>query len=138
MVRLNLTTKNEIIERFQKGATTGEIMTEYKLSRSTAQRIKNDLNDNVSNASSSKSEMNELLNDLNNVHMTDEMTDQVKMTDEMTDDIQPIYKNDTFHNLRGKMNIIDKLDLFNENKKPIQQHQPVQNHQPIQQHQPKI
>ena len=60
------------------------------------------------------------------------------MTDEMTDDIQPIYKNDTFHNLRGKMNIIDKLDLFNENKKPIQQHQPVQNHQPIQQQNQKI
>ena len=35
------------------------------------------------------------------------------------------------------MNIIDKLDLFNENKKPIQQHQPIQNHQPIQQEQPK-
>ena len=43
MVKLNNAIKNDILEKFKNGSRTGDIMTEYKLSRSSVQRIKNEL-----------------------------------------------------------------------------------------------
>ena len=42
MVKLNENTKNEILEKLKNGSSTGSIMNEYNLSRSTVQRIKNE------------------------------------------------------------------------------------------------
>jgi DNA invertase Pin-like site-specific DNA recombinase len=43
MVKLNNDLKNEILEKFKNGSSTGSIMNEYKLSRSTVQRLKNEI-----------------------------------------------------------------------------------------------
>ncbi len=40
MVKLNNDLKFEILERIKNGLSTGKVMTEYKLSRSTVQRLK--------------------------------------------------------------------------------------------------
>jgi hypothetical protein len=81
MVKLSNEIKNDILEKFKNGSSTGSIMTEYKLSRSTVQRIKNNspllYEENTSYASSSKEELNDLLNDLND--------EPLKKTDKKTD-----------------------------------------------------
>ena len=119
-------------------------MTDYKLSRSTVQRIKNNTpllyEENTSYASSSKEELNDLLNDLNDdlpVKMNDKMNDKknAKMNDQMNNKMNdqmnnqmnnriiedevirvqnPVQIDTTFHNIHGKLDIINKLDLFNE------------------------
>ena len=139
MVKLNENTKKEILEKIQNGSSTGSIMNDYKLSRSTVQRLRNEApilnqDDNTSYASSSKEELNTLLNDLNNdlpieplLKMNDQMNDQIMNERIVQDEVirvqQPVQKRDTtFENLNGKMDIINKLDLFNESKvnKPVQ------------------
>ena len=143
MVKLNENTKNEILEKIKNCSRTIDIMTEYKLSRSTVQRIKNEhpllYEDNTSYASSSKEDMNQLLNNLNDVlpiepvKMTDQKTDVIMNDRIVQDEIirvnEPVQIDSTFHNIHGKMDIINKLDLFNEkvSHKPVQnQNQPVQ------------
>ena len=153
MVKLNNDLKNEILEKFKNGSRTGAIMNQYKLSRSTVQRIKNELyEDNTTYASSKdgkddQKDIDDLWNDLNDIKKTD-----IKMTDKMTDikknDIimneriiedeiirsepKPAQKDSTFENIHGKLDIINKFDLFGEKvtNKPAQ-NQPVQN-QPVQ------
>jgi hypothetical protein len=139
MVKLSNEIKNEILEKFKNGSSTGSIMNEYKLSRSTVQRIENEqpllYEDNTSYASSSKEDMNQLLNDLNDepVKMNDQKTDVIMNNRIVQDEIirvdEPVKIDSTFHNIHGKMDIINKLDLFNEKvtNKPVQnQNQPVQ------------
>ena len=150
MVKLNENTKNEILEKFKNGSSTGSIMTEYKLSRSTVQRLRNEqpllYEDNTSYASSSKEELNNLLNDLNDEPpiieppiIEPQIIDPVQMNDRIVQEetirVQnPVQRDTTFQNIHGKLDIINKLDLFNESKvnnKPVQQqnqsfNQPVQ------------
>jgi hypothetical protein len=148
MVKLSNEIRNEILEKFKNKVSTGSIINEYKLSRSTVQRLRNELpllnqDDNISYASSSKEELNNLLNDLNNETPTIEpqIIEPIKMNDQMTDQmnnrivqdevirVQEPVQNSTFSNIHGKMDIINKLDLFNEkvSHKPVQnQNQPVQ------------
>ena len=150
MVKLNNDLKNGILEKFKNGSKTGTIMNQYKLSRSTVQRIKNELyEDNTSYASSKdkkddQKDIDDLLNDLNDIKKTDIQKTDIQKTDKKTDiqmnerliedeiiRLEPVQKDSTFENLNAKMNIINKLDLFNEkvNHKPVQQqNQPVQNH----------
>lgn len=138
MVKLSPELKNEIIEKLNNGASTGQIMNEYKLSRSTVQRFKNNnssKNETKSNISSND-DINELFDDLHNNEEEEEnnlkMTDQ-KIPEKMTD--QPIQQiDDTFHNIRGKIDVINKLDLFDEKPKINYQPQPQprQNIQPTQ------
>ena len=148
MVKLSNEIRNEILEKFKNGSRTIDIMNDYKLSRSTVQRLRNELpllnqDDNTSYASSSKEELNNLLNDLNDdlpiepIQKTDQKNDVI-MNDQMNDRIieeetirvnKPVQIDSTFHNIHGKMDIINKLDLFNEkvSHKPVQnQNQPVQ------------
>jgi hypothetical protein len=143
MVKLNNSIKSDILEKIRNGSTTGSIIKEYGLSRSSVQRIKNELpllshDDNTSYASSSKEELNNLLNDLNDpiieqpVKMTDQKTDMNhnnRIIEEETIRVQnPVQIDSTFHNIHGKMDIINKLDLFNESK--VNQNQNQSFHQP--------
>ena len=93
MVKLSNEIRNEILEKFKNKVSTGSIINEYKLSRSTVQRLRNELpllnqDDNTSHASSSKEDLNNLLNDLNddlpiiepfkkNDQMNDQMNDRI-------------------------------------------------------------
>ena len=150
MVKLNNDLKFEILERIKNGLSTGKVMTEYKLSRSTVQRLKNEVyEDNTTYASSKdgkddQKDIDDLLHDLNDKikpiikpknkpkNEPIEMTEP-KITDsepEMT--YQPVQRDTTFENIQNKMDIINKLDLFNEkvSQKPVQQ--PIQYNQPVQ------
>ena len=146
MVKLNNDLKNEILEKFKNGSRTGAIMNQYKLSRSTVQRIKNELyEDNTSYASSKdkkddQKDIDDLLNDLNdikktNIQKTDKKTD-IQMNERLIEDeiirLEPVQKDSTFENIHGKIDIINKFDLFGEKEKTS--HKPVQNNQPVQNH----
>ena len=145
MVKLNNDLKNEILEKFKNGSKTGTIMNQYKLSRSTVQRIKNELyEDNTTYASSKdgkddQKDIDDLLNDLNDLtdKKTDKKTDIIMNERIIEDEIirsepKPVQRDSTFENIHGKLDIINKFDLFGEktSNKPVQ-NQPVQN-QPIQ------
>ena len=87
MVKLNNSLKNEILEKFKNGSRTGSIMTEYKLSRSTVQRLKNEIyEDNTTYASSKdkkddQKDIDDLLNDLNDIKKTDIQKTDIQKTD---------------------------------------------------------
>ena len=131
MVKLNNSLKNEILEKFKNGSSTGSIMTEYKLSRSTVQRLKNEIYEDNNTYASSKDQkddqkdIDDLLNDLNDIKKTDiKKTDiqktDIKMNERLIEDEiirlepKPVQKDSTFENIHGKMNIINKFDLFGE------------------------
>ena len=149
MVKLNNSLKNDILQKMKNGSSTGSIMTEYKLSRSTVQRLKNEIYEDNSTYASSKDgkddqkDIDDLLNDLN---ITDKMTDikktDIKKTDKKTDipinerliedeiirlEPNPAQRDTTFENIHGKLDIINKLDLFDESKKVS--HKPVHQNQ---------
>ena len=143
MVKLTNELKNEILEKIKNGSKTGEIMNQYKLSRSTVQRLKNEIYEDNNTYVSSKDgkddqkDVDDLLNDLNDIKKTDIKKTDIKKTDikineRLIEDeiIKPVQKDSTFENIHGKMDIINKLDLFGEktNNKPVQYNQPVQNH----------
>ena len=71
MVKLNNSLKNDILQKIKNGSSTGSIMTEYKLSRSTVQRLKNEIYEDNNTYASSKDQkddqkdIDDLLNDLN-------------------------------------------------------------------------
>ena len=129
MVKLSNEIRNEILEKFKNKVSTGSIINEYKLSRSTVQRLRNELpllnqDDNTSYASSSKEELNNLLNDLNNdlpiepIQKTDQKNDVIMNDRIVQDEVirvqEPVQIDTTFHNIHCKLDIINKLDLFNE------------------------
>jgi hypothetical protein len=143
MVKLTNELKNEILEKFKNGSKTGEIMNQYKLSRSTVQRLKNEIYEDNNTYVSSKDgkddqkDVDDLLNDLNDIKKTDIKKTDIKKTDikineRLIEDeiIKPVQRDSTFENIHGKMDIINKLDLFGEktSHKPVQYNQPVQNH----------
>ena len=143
MVKLNNSLKNDILQKMKNGSSTGSIMTEFKLSRSTVQRIKNELYEDNSTYASSKDQkddqkdIDELLNDLNDNKKTDTQKTDTQKTDKKTDKktdinhnnriiedeiikLEPVQTRDTtFENIHGKMDIINKLDLFGESKKLV-------------------
>jgi len=140
MVKLNNDLKNEILEKFKNGSKTGTIMNQYKLSRSTVQRIKNELyEDNTTYASSKdgkddQKDIDDLLNDLNDLtdKKTDKKTDIIMNERIIEDEIirsepKPVQRDSTFENIHGKLDIINKFDLFGEktSNKPVQ-NQPIQ------------
>ena len=134
MVKINPTLKNEIIEKINNGASTGQIMNEYKLSRSTIQRFKinNDLKNETKSNISSNDDINELFDDL---HKSEEEQLQEQLPEQLPE-LQPRQIDDTFHNIRGKIDVINKLDLFDDKPKVNHirsnpQSQPTQNIQNI-------
>ena len=127
-------------------------MTEYKLSRSTVQRLKNEIYEDNNTYASSKDQkddqkdIDDLLNDLNDNKKTDNKKTDIQKTDIqmnerlIEDEIirlepKPVQKDSTFENIHGKMDIINKFDLFGEKEKTS--HKPVQNNQPVQIQAPK-
>ena len=130
MVKLNNDIKNKIIQDIENGLSTGQIMRNYKLSRSTIQRIKNDslpiektesidveysrnereyISENEPQVEEDK-DINDLFNDINNNQpkMTESKINQPEIN--QPEIIQPKNEPDMFNNIEAKMRIINSLN----------------------------
>ena len=129
MVKLNNDIKNKIIQDIENGSSITNIMTNYKISRSTVQRIKNDslpiektesidveysknereyISENEPEVEEDK-DINDLFNDINNQPKMIEP----KMTEpeiNQPEIIQPKNEPDMFNNIEAKMRIINSLN----------------------------